>query len=64
MEWMIVHRNGAIYRLRFKLEEIDEHVLIGEVPELFQSIKGWDVNRVMTWLDEHDYDYYWESSHD
>jgi len=65
MEYMIVHRDDAIYKLRFKCET-DELLYLEPHPSacVFHPIIGWEASKVMAWLEERNYEYYWESDHD
>lgn len=63
MEYLIVHRAGEIYKLRFKCET-DELLYLSSDPGIFYSINGWEVERVMTWLEERSFEHYWERNAD
>ena len=62
MEYMIVHRAGEIYKLRFKYET-DLCYLVSE-PGIFHTIHGWEAGKVMGWLEERGFTYYWERDND
>lgn len=63
MVYLIVHRRGEIYKLRFK-HEADELFYLEPYIGQFHAIVGWESNKVLTWLEEHGFDHYWESDHD
>ncbi len=65
MEYMIVYRKDEVYKLRFKCET-DELLYLEPHPSayVFHPIIGWEYGRVMTWLEERGFEYYWESDHD
>lgn len=63
MEYMIVHRAGEIYKLRFKYETDDRYYLITD-SSIFYAIQGWEAGKVMTWLEERGFEYYWERDND
>lgn len=63
MEYLIVHRAGEIYKLRFKHEADDLYYLETNVA-IFYPVYGWELDKVKGWLDERGFEYYWESDHD
>lgn len=66
MEYMIVHRANEIYKLRFKYET-DDLLYLEPHPSacVFNPIIGWEAGKVKTWLEERNFEHYWErDSHD
>jgi rhamnogalacturonyl hydrolase YesR len=63
MEYMIVHRAGEIYKLRFKYET-DELLYLEANTGIFYAIHGWEASKVMGWLEERNFKYYWERDGD
>lgn len=63
MEYLIVHRAGEIYRLRFDREGEDLFLSIN-TPGLFYPVHGFSDARVKNWLDDRGFEYYWETDHD
>jgi hypothetical protein len=63
MLYMIVHRAGEIHKLRFKHEDEDMYICETNTG-IFHPIHGWNHVKVMVWLEERGFEYYWESDHD
>lgn len=63
MEYMIVHRGKEIYRLRFT-HEADGVYLLTEEPIIFYAVHGWPADRVMAWLEQRNFESYWERDND
>jgi len=63
MEYMIVHRGDEIHKLQFESEEDGVLFLVSE-PGIFHSIHGWVAEKVMKWLEERDFQHYWERDED
>lgn len=64
MEYMIVHRAGEIYKLRFRYDEISKRCYLESNPGIFYPIFGWEAGKVIDWLQERSFEYYWETDHD
>lgn len=63
MEYMIAHREGEIYKLRFKYET-DELLYLEAPIGIFLTIHGWEAGKVMAWLEERSFEHYWERDND
>jgi len=63
MEYLIVHRGDEIHRLVFKLEA-DGLLYLETNGPVFNTVYGWESERVLSWLEERDFEHYWESDHD
>lgn len=62
-EYLIVHRAGEIYKLRFQFQAPDFVRLTTDI-SIFYPVYGWELSKVLTWLDERNFEYYWETDHD
>lgn len=62
-EYLVVHRAGEIYKLRFQHTEPELYHLVSP-PGIFYAIIGWEYERVRGWLEERGFKYYWEKDND
>lgn len=61
--YLIVHRAGEIYKLRFVEAEPDLWVA-SNLTGIFYPLEGWTAALAMNWLDERNFEYYWEDGDD
>lgn len=57
-EYLIVHRAGEIYKLRFVPEGTT--LVVKADQGIFYPIDGWLQHRALNWLDDRGFEYYWE----
>lgn len=68
MRYLIVTRGDEIYKLPFYRE--DEDLILnlnlrnlGNMG-IFYPLQGYIASRVLNWLDDRSFEYYWEDEHD
>lgn len=66
MEYLVVHRAAEIYKLHFEYQPVigGEELFLVTNTGIFYPVYGYSATRVMNWLDDRGFEYYWERDND